>query len=187
MKKGGYGVRVIQPEQLPATVLDPEGEERPSDEQDLMNLGLFRARDGDTTFATVEPFPDGRGQHKDDSALPGLLLARGRDRYREISKERRGEVLHARVIRHVAPKQSLRHLVNKNDDPRRLRAAVAVHGVGPRSPEHQEPALRALAAARELVARSEAVELVVLMNEVQDGDVVISDLHPPMRFAGERQ
>ncbi len=186
MMRGPYGVRVIQPYQLPATVIDPEGRERPIEEQDLLNLGFFRARDGDTHYASVEAFEDGRGQHKPGTQLPGVLLARGRDRYRKLSKERREGVLNARVVRHNDPKKSLRHLVNDNTDPKRLRAGVAVYGVGNRQPADRVAAQAALAGAQGLVAASQARELVVRMDEIQDGDVVVSDLHPPMRFAGER-
>lgn len=92
-----YGQRVLEPDEYP--MVNDHGVERVADEQDLMNLGLFRARDGDVDFASVEAFKDRRGQHKPGIELPGRLIASGKDRHRRIPKADRARMLQARVMR----------------------------------------------------------------------------------------
>lgn len=167
-----YEYREIRPEEL------PEG----ATGQDLMNMGLFEVSTG--IYHCISGAADNRGQRPHLAALPGQLLAGGRARHRLLPKDVRTAVLHARVVRHHDAKQSLRHMVNDNQDPERLRAAVPARG-GSRKPASESKALQALSRAKALAESGEALNLLVPMAEVQDGDVVEYDMLPSLAFDGE--
>lgn len=181
-----YEVRFVLPEDLPRVRNPLTGEESAPTNQDLMNAGLFRIGDTDY-FDCVGAFDDRRGQYKDAAQLPGIRVAHGQDRYRNLPKPLRAELLQARVFRSTDPEVSLRHTVNKNDDPRRLRAGVPATGKGSERPIDMGKAMEALEGAKEIAAQGDAIMLNVPMHQVADGDVVEENLIPPMRFAGEQQ
>jgi len=167
-----YEYREILPEHLP-----------PGDHQDLMNQGIFEIAPG--IYQCICGAPDNRGQHPAGTKLPGHRLGvTGVSRHRLLPKDVRAAVLHARVMRHADRAASLRHLVNDNDDPERLRAGVPARG-GSRKPANEAKALASLGRAKGFVESGEAETLLVPMMEVQDGDVVEIDALPAMRFAGE--
>ncbi|MGH7459653.1 MAG: hypothetical protein ACREMA_01325 [Longimicrobiales bacterium] len=172
-----YEMRIIPDSDLPEA----------ASEQDLMNMGLFRV-EGDL-FQCVGVFADGRGQHAPGTQLPGQACSRAgylNQRWASMPPQLRGRVLRARVYRHRDLSKSLRHLVNDNNDPARLRAAEAASRA--RRVEARTGAVdAALDLARGLAADAgEPVdELLVAIGDIRDGDVVELDGIPAVTFAGE--
>lgn len=180
-----YELRTIAPSELP-TVTMLDGSTVPASDQDLMNMGVFHI-EGDV-YACIGVFADGRGQHKSADQLPGTVISAGylQQRHAALPGGVRAAVMKATVYRHKNPIASLRHLVNDNSDPDRLRARVPALG-GSARPANVEKALDALAAARDLAVLGDAEQLTVAMADVQDGDVVEVDSVVPLEFAGERR
>lgn len=184
----GYEFREILPTELPR-VHHPETGPRDATDDELRNLGFFRIAANDFFCSGV--FDDNRGQHPVGTELPGRRLAKGlvTQRIALLSITDRDRILRARVYRHSDPLVSLRHLVNDNTDPDRLRARVPATGRASVQPVNLAKAMTALESARSLARPNAglavAVELFVPMVDVLDGDVVEEDLIPPLVFAGE--
>jgi hypothetical protein len=155
-------------------------------EQFLMNKGFFHV--GGEVYNCIGAFKDRRGQYKDEAELPGHRITKGQfiARHHFLPKPMRADVMRAVVFRHRDPTKSLRHLVNDNTDPQRLRAGVPAIGNRRAQPISDSKALAALLRARALADAGDAHRLVVPMAQVQDGDVVAENMLPAFEFSGER-